>query len=198
MMSQELSEFLLLLSAVLVLAAFFGRSFLRARARSSLARNTFVLLLVAAAAVAGWVGWSRLGPHLAAAPAAALPSAPAAESAGVGQAEPVPTAIAALQECTAPPAPGAVPDGNKASREEMVAARTAFQQYDAATNAFLKCLDVTIERVNQQFPNASAAELQTLHTLNTGAHNTAVDQEQVIADQLNAQVRAFKTKHPAP
>jgi phage-related minor tail protein len=110
----------------------------------------------------------------------------------------VPTAIAALQDCTAATPPAVVPDGGKASREEMVAARTAFQQYDAATNTFLKCVDVAIDGVTKQFPQASAEELQMLKTLHNGAHNTAVDQEQAVADQLNEQVRVFKAKHPGP
>jgi len=37
-----------------------------------------------------------------------------------------------------------------------------------------------------------------LKTLHNGAHNTAVDQEQAVADQLNEQVRVFKAKHPGP
>jgi hypothetical protein len=44
----------------------------------------------------------------------------------------------------------------------------------------------------------SAEELQMLKTLHNGAHNTAVDQEQAVADQLNEQVRVFKAKHPGP
>jgi hypothetical protein len=28
------------------------------------------------------------------------------------------------------------------------------------------------------------------------AHNTAIDQEKAVADQFNAQIRAYKAKHP--
>ena len=44
----------------------------------------------------------------------------------------------------------------------------------------------------------SAEEREMLKTLHNGAHNTAVDQEQAVADQLNEQVRVFKAKHPGP
>lgn len=197
-MSPELSEFVLLVSAVLVLAAFFGRRLLRRRARPAFGNVVSLGLAAAGIALAGWVAWSHFAPGL-----AALPPPPAtvnttAEAAPLAQAEPVPTAIAALQECTAATPPSAVPEGSKSSREQMLAARAAFQQYDAATNAFTQCVDQTIERVIKQFPQASPADLDTLKTLRNGAHNTAVDQEQAFADQLNAQVRAFKAKHPGP
>ena len=182
-----------------MLAAFFGRRALRRRGRATLGNMVSIALATAGIALAAWVAWSYYTPS-AAAPAPAPPSAAnsAGEAGSLARAEPVPTAIAALQDCTAATPPSAVPDGSKASREQMVAARTAFQQYDAATNTFTQCVDQTIERVMKQFPQASAADLETLKTLRTGAHNTAVDQEQAFADQLNAQVRAFKAKHPGP
>jgi hypothetical protein len=196
-MPAELSEFLLLVSAVLVLAAFFARRFIRRRGRAAFGNVVAIALAAAGVALAGWVGWL----HYAPAPAATSPASPTmvnsvTDTTPLAHAEAVPTAIAALQECTAATPPSAVPDGSKASQGEMLAARTAFQQYDAATNTFIQCVDQTVERVTQQFPQASAADQQTLRTLRTGAHNTAVDQEQAFADQLNAQVRAFKAKHP--
>jgi hypothetical protein len=197
-MPAELSEFLLLVSAVLVLAALFGRRIARKRERSALVNIAALVLAAAGLALAGWVGWSNLAPRLAGTspPAAVVDSA--AQAAPLAHAEPVPTAIAALQDCTAATPPAVAPDGSKASREEMVAARTAFQQYDAATNTFLKCVDVAIDGVTKQFPQASAEEREMLKTLHNGAHNTAVDQEQAVADQLNEQVRVFKAKHPGP
>jgi len=196
-MPAELSEFVLLVSAVLVLTGLFGRRILRKRARAGLGNIVGIALAAAGIALAGWVAWSRFAPSPAAPPAPtvanSLPEAPV-----LAHAEPVPTAIAALQDCTAATPPSAVPDGSKASKEQMLAARTAFQQYDAATNTFVQCVDQTIERVMKQFPQASAADLDTLKTLRTGAHNTAIDQEQAFADQLNEQVRTFKAKHPGP
>ena len=197
-MPPELSEFLLLVSAVLVLAGLVGRRLARKRERSALVNIAALVLAAAGLALAGWVGWSNFAPRLAAVPPPPAVVNSAAEAAPLARAEPVPTAIAALQDCTAATPPAVVPDGSKASREEMVAARTAFQQYDAATITFLKCVDGAIDGVTKQFPQASAEELQMLKTLHNGAHNTAVDQEQAVADQLNAQVRVFKAKHPGP
>jgi hypothetical protein len=192
-MSAELSAFLLLVSVLLLLLGALGRRVLR-RPPGRAWQIAGAALLSVGVALAGWVGWSNYGSRLA--PAAAAASAAAAEDATAPRADPVQTAISALQGCATAARPPAAPDGAKATREQMFAARSAFQQYDAANNAYIKCVDETIERVQKQFPDAEAAELATLKTLQTGAHNTAIDQEQAAADQLNAQVRAFKAQHP--
>ena len=81
----------------------------------------------------------------------------------------------------------------------MSAARATFQAYDAATNAYVACVDSTVDRVARQFAGtATEADIQALKTFRVRAHNEAIDQEQAIADQLNAQVRAYKARHSKP
>jgi hypothetical protein len=108
----------------------------------------------------------------------------------------VEVASAELRACPRAQAP-AVPDGAKASREEMAAATAAFKSYDTATNSYVQCVDVTIERIaNQYAAVASQDDLHALREFGTVAHNTAIDQEHAVADQLNAQVRIYKAQHP--
>jgi hypothetical protein len=108
----------------------------------------------------------------------------------------VDVASTALQDCARPVAP-ALPDGATASREQMTAARTSFQAYDAATNSYAHCVDAAIERVAAQYAAVAApTELKSLRAFGTGAHDTAIDQEQSFADQLNVQIRAYKARHP--
>jgi hypothetical protein len=192
-MSGELSAFLLLISVVLLLCGALGRVVLH-RSPSPAWRLLGAVLIAAGVALAGWVAWSNYAPHSPAGPPVVSPVAQ--ESGAAPRGDPVPTAITALQGCATAARPAAAPDGTKATREQMLAARSAFQQYDAANNAYLKCVDEAIERVKQQFPNAQPAELATLRTLQDGAHNMAIDQEQAAADQLNVQVRLFKAQHP--
>ena len=68
--------------------------------------------------------------------------------------------------------------------------------FDAATNSYTHCVDATIERIASQHPGASHDDLHSLKEFGTVAHNTAIDQETAVADQLNAQVRSYKAKHP--
>jgi hypothetical protein len=126
------------------------------------------------------------------------PTAPAARMAAPSAVDVVQRASSELSACpafTAPP----VPDGTTASLEQMSAARTAFQAYDAATNAYVACVDSTVDRVARQFAGtATEADIQALKSFGVRAHNEPVDQEQAIADQLNAQLRAYKARHSKP
>jgi hypothetical protein len=129
------------------------------------------------------------------------PSQPASAAASAPEPAPVPVdlvdaASAALQDCPRATAP-AVPDGASASRTEMAAARTAFQSFDAATNSYVRCVDTTIESIGKQYGAvASQDQLRSLKAFGVGAHDTAIDQEQAIADRLNTEVRAYNAKHP--
>lgn len=108
----------------------------------------------------------------------------------------VQVATSALQDCPEATAPK-VPDGSKASSAQMMAAHAAFQAYDAATNSYTKCVDAAVDRISAQYKgSASDADIQSLQAFGSRAHNTAIDQEQAVADEFNAQLRAFKGKHP--
>jgi hypothetical protein len=126
---------------------------------------------------------------------------PAAASAPPATASPVNlmgTAASALQACVRVTAPS-VPDGSRASLNQMEAASTAFRAYDAATNSFIKCVDSTVDQVAKQFAGvASESDLQSLKTFGVSIHNTAVDQEQAVVDKFNSQIRTYKAKHAKP
>ncbi len=108
----------------------------------------------------------------------------------------VDAASVALQDCPQA-APPAMPDGARATGKEMIAARAAFQAYDASTNAYVHCVDAAIERIASHYGAvASAAELKSLQAFGLGAHDTAIDQEQAVADQLNTQIRTYRARHP--
>ena len=184
--------------ALLILFAFFLGRIASGPAAARPRYGLQVGVAVAGVAVLAWAGWPYLvGDHAAAvpAPAAAIASATAPVAAS-SEVDAVSLASQALAACPLAIAP-AVPDGNTATRAQMTAARTAFQSYDAATNAYTKCVDAAVDRLNSELRGkVSAAELQRLQGFGTSAHNTAVDQEQAVADKFNGQIRAFKTRHP--
>jgi hypothetical protein len=147
-------------------------------------------LIALAAAAALLLIAAAYAPRLTSFLGSRAPSQPAPPVASTGAPSPVDlvdAASVALQDC-----PGAT-----ASREEMAAARSAFQSFDAATNSYVRCVDTTIESIARQYGAvASQDQLRSLKGFGLGAHDTAIDQEQAIADQLNAQVRAYNAKHP--
>lgn len=151
------------------------------------------LKLAAACAGAVLLGWgllSALRSRSPSPPPPAVASTPAPSPVDL-----VDVASAELRACPRATAP-TVPDGTTASREEMAAATAAFKSFDTATNSYAHCVDVTIERIASQHPDASQDDLHSLQEFGKVAHNTAIDQETAVADQLNAQVRSYKAKHP--
>lgn len=190
-MSIDLAAFLLAVSAALILTALLGSRIFGAPLRTRAGKMLRGVLAIAGVALATWAAFTGLGVNLR--PPSAAPAAVPQLSEPRG--EPLPTATSQLENCSMP-SPPAVPVGASATEAQMLTARAAFQAYDAAINAYTKCVDATIERVTRQFAGAAAVELQELRKLGTSAHNTAIDQEQAVADSLNAQVRAYKAKHP--
>lgn len=192
-MPSDLGTAALILGAILLLAALLGGALFK----SSAAKPVRLILGVAGAALLVYAGLPYLTRSQ---PAAALVPAPLAAPAAAAAASALPgdpqrAVIVALEGCNAPSAPS-VPDAAKATRAEMIAAHTAFQQYDAATNAYTRCVDAASDKVLKEFPQASEAELQAVKVLSVGAHNTVIDQEQALADQFNVQIKAFRAKHP--
>jgi len=181
--------------AVLVLAALLSGGLFASAIRTAVGKFARVAIAVAGAVSIVWGLGSYLGSHPRSATEPAAARTPAVTAPPVNL---FGTASSALQACpisTAPP----VPDGATASAQQMAAARTAFQAYDAATNSYAKCVDTTVERLAKQFAAvASAADLQSLNTLGVAAHNTAIEQEQVLADKFNEQIRLYKARHPKP
>jgi hypothetical protein len=190
-MSFELRIGALVLAALLLLAALFGARILGNALRT---RSGTYLRIAAAVAGAALIVWAVAGyinvqhqppPQLA---AASAPLPPSIDLVGTASSE-----VAACPLAAAPP----VPDGATATLKEMTTARTAFQAYDGATNSYLHCIDSAIERVAKQFAGvASQDDLHELQAFGARAHDTAVDQEQAVADQFNSQIRTYKAKHP--
>jgi hypothetical protein len=179
----------LALGALLVLTALLAPR-LRGAAQSGRTTTWSVVAAVAGAVLLGWGLLSSVRSRAPSQPAPAAASTPAASPVDL-----VDAASTALQACPRATAP-AVPDGNTASGEEMAAATAAFKSYDTATNSYTQCVDATIEGIARQHPDASQDDLSSLQEFGKVAHNTAIDQETALADQLNAQVRSYKAKHP--
>lgn len=163
-------------------------------------RTPAVVRVMVALAGVGLVLWAAtpwlIRPEPAPVPPPAPSAPPVASSvaapATVDLAQSINAAILACPPTTEP----AMPDGARASREQMVEATSAFKAYDTATVAYAHCVDAAVERLAGQYAGvASAADIQNLKAFGISAHNTAVDQEQALADRLNEQLRIYKGKH---
>ena len=114
------------------------------------------------------------------------------------------TAVAALAAgnayaaCSYPTAPEALPDGNTATLEEMVAAQKTVKEFDAAITAYTACLklesDSTIAKIDQSDPKKADAQKKDLERMQIQKHNAAVEADEALATRFNEQLKTFKAK----
>ena len=68
---------------------------------------------------------------------------------------------------------------------------------DAATNSYAQCVDSEVVSLPRRVCRCCfGIDLQSLNTLGVRAHNTAIEQEQALADKFNEQIRLYKARHP--
>lgn len=98
--------------------------------------------------------------------------------------------------CIYPQKPDRVPDGRTATRDEMIAAQKAAQQFDADITAFNACLDLEMAAYEKSGAY-DEKRLADLRVLQTKRNNAAVDEAQAVADALNEQIRIFNARDKA-
>jgi hypothetical protein len=110
------------------------------------------------------------------------------------------TAFAALAgpvyaDCTYPPPPAKLPDGNTATMEEMMEGKKAVTQYNKDINAYVACIKLEHETaVTNAGDKLTPQQKADMEKMEVQKNNAAVDQLQTIADRFNEQVRIYKAK----
>ena len=100
--------------------------------------------------------------------------------------------------CAAPSNAVTIPDGSKATLDELLAAKKAVKDYNAAVEAFNSCLDLEQDAaVAARGNNITAEERKQINNDYAERSNAEVTRLQAVADQLNTQIRAYKAAHPA-
>ena len=104
-------------------------------------------------------------------------------------------APAAYADCSYPPAPSNLPDGNTATLKEMLAAMQQVSIYNKAMTAYLSCIKLERDsRVASAGAKLTKQQKQELEAIEIQKNNAAVDQLHSVADQFNAQVKIFKAR----
>lgn len=101
--------------------------------------------------------------------------------------------ITGRADCSYPQAPASIPDGNSASKDEMMNAMQAFKKYNDDTNGYLACLDRDME-TQRQDTSLTPEMIVQIKSINARKHNTAVTELQAKADEFNKQVRIYKAR----
>jgi CBS-domain-containing membrane protein len=100
--------------------------------------------------------------------------------------------------CTYPQSPAAPPNGSKATRDEMIAAKHDFDRYNGEMNVYLDCLnleiDATPKDLTKMTPDEKKLAVQQQNIL-VQKHNTAVDELKVVVGRFNEQLKVYKAKN---
>ncbi len=102
--------------------------------------------------------------------------------------------VAAWADCTYPKPPAKAPDGNRATRAEMVAAKKVNDTYQADISAYLQCLKT--DHQDWLAKNASASDAKKKSTEENWAkkNDAAFDEAQEVANLFNAQLKICKAR----
>ncbi|MEY2854301.1 MAG: hypothetical protein RL030_1433, partial [Pseudomonadota bacterium] len=84
---------------------------------------------------------------------------------------------AAFADCTYPRAPGKAPDGNVATREDMLAAKKVVDAYNATMNTYLECIkgeyDASLAKGGAALTEDQKKQMATMYTQK---NDSAVDE----------------------
>ena len=97
--------------------------------------------------------------------------------------------------CNYPVAPGKSPDGNQASKEEMLTAKSQVVQYNKDMEVYLTCIQGEYDAKVTAEANATPEQKAEMARVQDQKHNAAVQELQSVADRFNEQLRVWKAKN---
>jgi len=105
-------------------------------------------------------------------------------------------ATVASADCVYPQAPQALPNGAKATKDEMLAAQAQVKEYSAAVQEkYLPCLEKEqadyIAALDNMDPEYTAKKT-AIDDVHAKKHNAALDELQAVAARWSEELKAFK------
>lgn len=100
----------------------------------------------------------------------------------------------AWADCSYPKAPARMPDGNSATRDEMVATQKLVKQYQTDMTTYLDCIKAEHQTALGKDASMSDDQKQSLTARYTQKNDAAVDEAHDVANRFNEQLRVFKAK----
>ena len=87
-----------------------------------------------------------------------------------------------------------IPDGTTASKDQMIQGQRGVKDYMGAMEAYLSCIEAAEqETVAEANGSDEAARQQRIEMLNK-KYNAAVEEMNLVAEEFNVQVRAYKQR----
>ena len=95
----------------------------------------------------------------------------------------------AFSACNYPKININIPNGAKATMEEMVAAQSSFKAYNTDMDAYLVCLDDELSKISEDFEG-----YEDIKRISDDKYNAAIDQLTKAAEEWNQAVRGYKAQ----
>jgi hypothetical protein len=106
---------------------------------------------------------------------------------------------AAQATCAYPKAPDAPPDGNTATKDQMIAAKHDFDRYNSEMNAYLDCLklemDAAAPKDGAKLSSDEKKKADEQQKILAQKNNAAVDELQANVGRFNEQLKIYKAKN---
>ncbi len=99
----------------------------------------------------------------------------------------------AVAECDYP-ARAKIADGATATKEEMIASQKSVKAYMAAMESYLTCIAEAEKSERDALESPDDSKLAELEDALNKKHNAAVEEMEIVADEFNLQVRAYKSR----
>ncbi len=97
--------------------------------------------------------------------------------------------------CDYPVAPGKIPDGSVASKEEMLASKKEVTKYDADMNAYLGCIRGEFDASIAAKPDATPDQKKQMEKVHVQKEDAALAEVKDVVNRLNEQLKAWKAKN---
>ena len=97
--------------------------------------------------------------------------------------------------CNYPVAPGKFPDGNQASKDEMLAAKSQVVQYNKDMETYLSCIQGEFDAKTAADTTSTPDQKAAAQKMQEQKYNSAVQELQGVADRFNEQLRVWKAKN---
>ena len=111
------------------------------------------------------------------------------------------TAASAQADCTYPRAPEAPPDGNTATKDQMIAAKHDYDRYNGEMNSYLDCLKLEMDAAAPKDPTKLTPDekkkADEQQKVLVQKNNAAVDELQAVVGHFNEQLKIYKAKAAA-
>lgn len=87
-----------------------------------------------------------------------------------------------------------IPDGGAASKDELLAAKSGVQNFIAAVDEYLTCIEDQEESAIEEMPDATPEEVQRRNDLLNKKFDAANEEKALVGEQFNQQIRMYNQK----